>query len=89
MATARTRLEWDQTALLWSLIANVNRDPAQQPKPFLPSDVHPLRTAADYADNREADGQQIAKIKQSYKVNKIHGLSIHRSWQGVSSTPGR
>ncbi len=48
MAKGRATLEWDQTALLWSQAANFNRDPEKQRQPFLPSDVHPYRTEADY-----------------------------------------
>ena len=42
-------LGWDQTSLLWSLIANVNRNAEENPEPYHPADVHPLRDYDDYA----------------------------------------
>lgn len=48
MAVGKMRHEWDQTALLWSVIANTVRDPKKQKKPFSPGLVHPLRDEAEY-----------------------------------------
>ena len=45
-------LEWDQTSLLWSMMANQNRDTKKQPKPFLPSVVHPLRNDDEYGEKK-------------------------------------
>jgi hypothetical protein len=89
MAMARVRLEWDQTSLIWSTIANANRDPKEQPKPFLPSDVHPLRNASDYEQNEEANRPAIEKIKRTCKVTRLNGYSFHRSREGVSPSIGR
>jgi len=43
MAKAKRMHDWDQSALIWSAIANTVRDPKRNPKPFLPTLVHPLR----------------------------------------------
>ena len=50
MAVARMRHEWDQTSILWSLIANIVRDPKKQRTPFCPSLIHPLRSADDFKE---------------------------------------
>ena len=52
MARERMMLEWDQTSLLWSMMANQNRDTKKQPKPFLPSVVHPLRNDDEYGEKK-------------------------------------
>jgi hypothetical protein len=41
MTTAKRKEEWNHTATLMALIANVNRDPKGH-KPFTPYDFHPL-----------------------------------------------
>lgn len=41
-------LEWDQTSLIWSVIANTVRDAKKTPKPHCPSIVHPFRDAEAY-----------------------------------------
>ena len=48
MATARSKGNWDRTAALWVVLANAHRDPKQEPKPYTPDMIHPLRTAKDY-----------------------------------------
>jgi hypothetical protein len=41
MAEARSRDEWNRTACLMALLANLNRDPKKH-APYKPSDFHPL-----------------------------------------------
>lgn len=48
MAESRLMLEWDQSGLIWSAIANTARDAKKRAKPFTPGDVHPLRKPEDY-----------------------------------------
>lgn len=48
MAVGRMRHDWDLTSLMWATIANVNRDPKKQKKPFNPGQVHPLRSEQEY-----------------------------------------
>lgn len=50
MAVGRLRSEWDQTSLVWSIIANTARDPKKQSKPFSPALVHPFRSEKDYEE---------------------------------------
>lgn len=47
MAEARRRDEWDRTAMLCCLLANIHRDPKRRRKPFSVEDFHPLITAAE------------------------------------------
>lgn len=42
MATAKSRAEWNHTAALMALIANVNRNPKAKASPWRPEDFHPL-----------------------------------------------
>lgn len=84
MARGRIRLEWDQTSLLWAQQANQNRDPKEHPQPFLPSDVHPLRTAADYT-NDDAQKKTVDAIKRTCKVRRLKNVSLsNRSRESVS-----
>ena len=48
MAEARMLLEWDQSGLIWSAVANTSRDAKKPSKAFTPGDVHPLRNTQDY-----------------------------------------
>jgi hypothetical protein len=48
MNDARRTHDWDQSALIWSAIANTARDPKTQRKPFSPGIVHPYRREKDY-----------------------------------------
>ena len=41
MADARRIHDWNQTSLMWSLIANVNRSPEAKGEPYHPREVHP------------------------------------------------
>lgn len=41
MAEAKRRDEWDRAAALQALIANTNRDPKKQPRPFTWRQFHP------------------------------------------------
>ncbi len=88
MARGRATLEWDQTALLWALQININRDTKKQPKPFLPSEVHPYRTEADYQPDQGAK-RAISSIKRTCKVKKLQNVSIsNRSRESISQAPG-
>jgi len=62
MMEARRTLEWDQSALIWSVLANQNRNPEEYPRPFLPSLVHPTRTEDDYRNDGPGDVSQIKEI---------------------------
>lgn len=42
MATAKSRAEWNHTATLMALVANVNRNPKAKATPWRPEDFHPL-----------------------------------------------
>lgn len=42
MVRGRQRQQWNHTAGLMALIANVNRDPQKRPQPYEPADFHPL-----------------------------------------------
>lgn len=56
MAVGKMRHDWDQTALLWSMIANTVRDAKKQRKPYSPGLVHPFRNEKEYEDQPvEAD----------------------------------
>lgn len=75
MAKAVLRAQWDQTSLLWATLANANRDPKTQPKPFTPADVHPLRSSREYetAENDDPDWAMIAQIRAQNKVTQLNG----------------
>lgn len=70
MALARINLEWDQTALIWSTLANANRDPKKRAKPFTPDLVHPTRTAADYGRDEGPDWAVIHQLAQTFHTNR-------------------
>lgn len=67
MAIARLRSEWDQTAQIWALIANVNKDPKKPP--HLPSEVHPFRQEKDYKP-KPIEGAGIAALKLLIKAHE-------------------
>lgn len=48
MAIGKMRHDWDQTSLIWCVLANSTRDPKKQRKPFSPALVHPLRDDKEY-----------------------------------------
>ena len=52
MAEAKARDEWNRTAALMALTANINRDP-KKTRPFKPSDFNPY----------EAKNESVAKMK--------------------------
>lgn len=70
MQRGRAKLEWDQTAILWALHANTNRDPEKKSEPFLPSDIHPYRTAADYQSNDDCKKARDV-IKRTCKIRRL------------------
>ena len=39
------RENWNHTAQMMSLTANISRDPKRKPKPYSPADFHPLERA--------------------------------------------
>lgn len=41
MAEARSKHDWGRTSSLLALIANVNRDPKRQSRPFTPDQFNP------------------------------------------------
>jgi len=45
MARARQQDNWNHTAAVLALLANVNRDP-KRGRPFKPSDFHPVQAAS-------------------------------------------
>jgi hypothetical protein len=45
MAEGRIRENWNHTAQLMALTANINRDPKRKPKPYSPADFHPMENA--------------------------------------------
>lgn len=47
--------QWQQTALLASLIANANRDPEKRPEPFTVEDFLPGESGVDNGRSGEAD----------------------------------
>lgn len=84
MATGAAKLQWDVGAVLWALTANLNRDPKEKPEPFLPSDIHPYRTAADYQAEETCKKARDA-IKRTCKVRKLKYGSVTDS--GGTSVP--
>lgn len=42
MAEARQVADWNRTATLWALHAELNRDRKKKPEAFTPSDIHPF-----------------------------------------------
>ena len=44
MAEGRRRDQWDRTAAILCITANVNRDERKKPSPWKPSDFHPMET---------------------------------------------
>lgn len=89
MATGAAKLQWDVGAVLWALTANLNRDPKQKPEHFLPSDIHPYRTAAEYQSDESCKKARDA-IKRTCKVRKLkYGSISNRSGEGVSKITGR
>ncbi len=89
MAKGRATLEWDQTSLLWSQQANLNRDPKDTPKPYLPSVVHPYRTDADYEAKDEPREKMIGAIKRTCRIRRMNNVNSHRSREGISPAAGR
>ena len=67
MSQAKETQAWDRTALLWALLANVNRDPQKQATPFSPGDVHPYRTAEDYKPKQPQIGD-LSGLKAMFEV---------------------
>ncbi len=41
MREARDKSEWNRTASLLALLANIHRDPKRRAQPFAPADFHP------------------------------------------------
>lgn len=52
LAQGRQRSEWQQTAAVLCLLANVNRDPKKQSRPFRPDDFDPFRAGSGGAGGR-------------------------------------
>lgn len=67
MAVARLKSEWDQTAQLWSLIANCNKDPKKPA--VLPSEVHPFRDEKEYKP-KPIEGAGISALKLLIKAHE-------------------
>lgn len=47
MWEGRVRENWNHTAQMMALTANINRDPKRKSKPFAPADFHPLERARE------------------------------------------
>jgi hypothetical protein len=45
-AQGREKSQWSRTSLLACILANANRDPAKQRRPFTPADFDPYRVPA-------------------------------------------
>lgn len=52
MFRARRDADFDQTALVCAVNANIQRDPKRKPKPYLPTDFHPFRTPPKSIERR-------------------------------------
>jgi hypothetical protein len=78
MARAVQMVSWDQTSILWSTIANANRDPKVTPRAYSPADIHPFRTAADFKSREggRPDWGTIAQLKRQYKVTRLTNLAV-------------
>lgn len=74
MSTGRTRLEWNQTAEIWALLAEQMRDPDQRDEPFTAADIHPL-LRKEQPEDEDDDGPDWAlwsKITANVTVHTIH-----------------
>ena len=54
--------DWDQSALIWAMIANTVRDPKQHRKPFSPGLVHPFRSEKDYDGEEHKTMADLARL---------------------------
>jgi len=69
MAEARVRDEWNRTASLMALLANVNRDPRKH-GPYKAPDFHPLERKAERAPIGEAS---ISLLKTVFVDRRVAG----------------
>ena len=74
MADARQKHNWDQTSLIWSTLANANRDHKKTRKPFLPSMVHPYREDSEY---EQSDGHTLDDFRMVIEGMSSNGRKKH------------
>jgi len=67
MSEEKQRHDWNQSALICTILANANRDPKKKPFPFELSDFHPL------LKKRE----RVANVRALFmKLDSLAGLGI-------------
>ena len=69
MAEARSEVDWDHTASLMALIAEIKRDPKKKSDPYKPSDFH-LHAKAKQREGRA----RIPKVKMKDIKSVLMGL---------------
>lgn len=65
MMFGRLKHSWDQTATIWQVIAEVNRNSEQKPEPFSLYDIHPYREKELEASASKNDGNFWRRVQQA------------------------
>lgn len=78
MAEGRQRSQWNQTASILAIIANVNRDEKKRSTPFSPSEFNP------YSDAKQDEPKTVTTEEWS----EI-GKALENSYGKHSRNPGR
>jgi hypothetical protein len=70
MAEARITHDWDQTASLLALLANIHRP--RKSRAFVPSDFHPLKQAHRAPRIEGQSAQAFALMKQTFTPPEVN-----------------
>lgn len=61
-ADASLRAEWDRTATVCWMLAEINRDRKKRPKPFEIDEFHPMTTEVERRKKRTANVPQMSRL---------------------------
>jgi len=62
MFKSRQKMEWERTARVSSILANANRDPKKQRRPFNEVDLNPYRDDDEQSQSSTAEGETRHRI---------------------------
>lgn len=80
-ANARRRIDWNHTASILAMLAEINRDHKKRSKPFSAEDFHP-----DIIAERERKAAEVKVNRGNFDALKgLASGKVHREWKEAGS----
>ena len=64
-------LEWNQTALIATILANANRDSSKQKEPFKFTDFHPMGKEIEQSSSKH---DKVVRTKQKFHMEEVRHI---------------